>query len=238
MSGRWVCIRIGCEFWTEGACGLISLSVHRQYMVDGQVRTSDVTKYPIISAMLEIPREEFVPMGKRGIAYLGEHIPLGDDRVILDARTLAKMLDCLDIRDDELVLDIGSGYGYSTAIIARMAEAVVSLEEIEGLAEEAERTLPSVSIDNATAVQGPLVEGVARHAPYDVIVIQGGVEQVPQTLIGQLRDGGRIGAIVVHGVAGEFRIGIRHGDSVNWNSAFNAMAPVLHGFAAPRGFVF
>ncbi len=207
-------------------------------MVDGQVRTSDVTKYPIISAMLEIPREEFVPKSKRDIAYLGEHIVLRDDRVILDARTLAKMLDCLDIRADELVLDIGSCYGYSTAIIARMAEAVVSLEEIDGMARKAEHILPDVSVDNAITVQGALVDGVPRHGPYDVIVIQGGVEQIPDNLVAQLRDGGRIGVIMIQGVAGEFRIGTRHSDTVSWNGAFNATAPVLKGFRRPRGFVF
>ncbi len=217
---------------------MTSVNEHRRCMVDGQVRTSDVTKYPIIRAMLEIPREEFVPAGKRDIAYLGDHIPLGGDRVILDPRTLAKMLDSLDIRNDEMVLDIGSGHGYSTAIIARMAEVVVSLEEIEGLAEAAEHILPRVSIDNAIAVQGPLDAGMVRHAPYDVIVIQGGVEQIPASITDQLRDGGRIGAIVVQGVTGEFRIGIKHGDTVIWNSAFNAMAPVLKGFRNPVGFVF
>lgn len=207
-------------------------------MVDGQVRPSDVTKYPIISAMLDIPREEFVPSGKREIAYMGEHISFRPGRVILDPRTLAKMLDHLDIRQTELVLDIGCALGYSTAIIARMAEVVVGLEEIEGMTDEAEQLLARESVDNTVTVHGQLVEGAPQHGPYDVIVIQGGVEQIPEVIISQLKIGGRIGALFMQGIAGECRIGTRHETFVNWRTAFNAHAPVLPGYEIRRGFVF
>ena len=207
-------------------------------MVDGQIRPSDVTKYPIIDAMLKIPREEFVPAGKRSAAYLGDHISVKPGRVILDPRTLAKMLDCLNIRPNELVLDIGSMLGYSTAIVARMAEVVVALEEIEGMTEEAEQLLVRESVDNAVTVQGKLIDGAPQHGPYDAIVIQGGIEQLPGSISGQLKDGGRIGALFIQGVTGEFRIGFKHGEILNWHSEFNATAPVLPGFNAETGFVF
>ncbi len=110
-------------------------------MVDTQIRPSDVTKFPIIEAMLTVPREAFVPAEKREAAYIGEDIELGGGRVVLEPRTLAKMLDALDIQGDDLVLDIGSGLGYSAAVIARMAEAVVAVEENESWTEEAQGIL-------------------------------------------------------------------------------------------------
>ena len=101
--------------------------VRRRMMVDNQIRPSDVTKFPIIEAFLSIKREVFVPSENRDTAYVGEHIRIGNDRVILDPRTLAKMLDLADVNDSELVLDVGSAFGYSAAIIAHLAEAVVAL---------------------------------------------------------------------------------------------------------------
>ncbi len=207
-------------------------------MVDSQVRPADVTKFPIIAAMLEIPLEEFVPDASRQIAYSGMDIAIGDQRVVLDRRVLAKMLDALDIRPNEFVLDIGSGMGYSAAVIARMAEGVVALEEDEGMVKIAEGNFASLSVDNAVAMAGPLSGGAPKHSPYDVITIQGGVEVVPDTIISQLKEGGKIGCIHSGQAAGECKVGIRRGDSINWRTAFNADAPVLPGFERQKEFVF
>jgi protein-L-isoaspartate(D-aspartate) O-methyltransferase len=211
-------------------------SARRVMMVDTQVRPSDVTKYPIIEAMLSVPREEFVPAGRREVAYVGEHVELGAGRVVLEPRTLAKMLDALDIRSDEMVLDLGCGLGYSTAVIARMAEAVVAVEEDEALAAEATRALAAQGADNAAVVTGALAAGAARHAPYDVITIQGGVATVPEAILAQLKDGGRIAAVFMEGALGTARIGYKEGGRVTWRFAFNATAPVLPGFAVRQGF--
>lgn len=211
-------------------------SARRVMMVDTQVRPSDVTKYPIIEAMLSVPREEFVPAERREVAYVGEHVELGAGRVVLEPRTLAKMLDALDIRSDEMVLDLGCGLGYSAAVIARMAEAVVAVEEDEALAAEATRTLAAQGADNAAVVTGPLAAGAARHAPYDVITIQGGVSTVPEAILAQLKDGGRIAAVFMDGALGTARIGYKEGGRVTWRFAFNATAPVLPGFAVRQGF--
>ncbi len=211
-------------------------SARRVMMVDTQVRPSDVTKYPIIEAMLSVPREEFVPAGLREVAYAGEHVELTSGRVVLDARTLAKMLDALDIRADELVLDLGCGLGYSTAVIARMAEAVVAVEEDEALAAEASRTLAAQGADNAAVVTGPLAAGAAKHGPYDVITLQGGVAVLPEAILAQLKDGGRIAAVFMDGALGTAKIGYKEGGRVTWRFAFNATAPVLPGFAARQGF--
>jgi protein-L-isoaspartate(D-aspartate) O-methyltransferase len=161
----------------------------RRTMVDTQVRPSDVTKYPIIEAMLAVPRELFVPAGRREAAYIGENIPIAPSRVILEPRTLAKMLDALDISDDELVLVVGAGLGYAAAVIAHLAEAVVAVEEDEAMVREAEASLAEVGADNVAIVHAPLAEGAAKHGPYDVIVVEGAVEEMPEALLASSRPG-------------------------------------------------
>jgi len=133
-------------------------TARRTMMVDTQVRPSDVTKFPIIEAMLTVPREPFVPRSKREAAYLGETLPLGEGRVLLEPRTLAKMLDALESQD-------------------------------------AEETLSDVGADNVIYHHGSIAEGAPQHGPYDVIVVQGGVEALPDAIVGQLKEGGRIGCI-------------------------------------------
>ncbi len=207
-------------------------------MVDSQVRPSDVTKYPIISAMLKIPREDFVPDSDRQTAYAEMHARLAERRVILESRVSAKMLDELDIRPNEFVLDIGSGMGYSAALIAHLAEGVVALEDSAEMSEAAKANFANLSVDNAVSVCGKLTEGAPRHGPYDVVTIQGGVETIPAAIIGQLKEGGKIGCIFSSRQPGECRVGIRQGERLVWRTAFNADAPVLPGFEAERGFVF
>ncbi len=209
----------------------------RNTMVDTQVRPSDVTKYPIIKAMLEVPREAFVPDSKREAAYAGENIDLGGGRVLLEPRTFAKMLEELDIQPDELVLDVAAGLGYSSAVIARLAEAVVALEENEELAAEAERLLGEHGADNVAVIVGPLHEGAPKHGPYDAIIIEGGVGHVPQALVDQLKEGGRLVAIFMEKTLGVCRIGYKLDGTMSWRYAFNAGAPVLPGFEAPQKFV-
>ena len=208
----------------------------RTVMVDTQVRPSDVTKYPIIEAMLSVPREDFVPTAKREAAYMGENLPLGGARVLLEPRTLAKMLDAVDISNDELVLDVGCGFGYSSAVIAHMAEAVVCVEDDESMAGEAQDALSGAGIDNVIIHRGPLNEGAPQHGPYDVLMIQGGVAQVPDALLAQLKDGGRAACIFMEGALGEVRIGYKMDGKVTWRMAFNAGAPVLAGFVKHGAF--
>lgn len=209
----------------------------RTTMVDTQVRPSDVTKFPIIEAMLKIPRELFVPSDKREVAYAGENVDLGGGRVVLEPRTLAKMLEAADIQPDEMVLDIGAGYGYSSALAAHLAEAVVSLEEDPDLAREAERALSEAGADNAVVVEGALADGAAKHGPYDVIMVEGAVQHMPEAITDQLKDGGRIVAIFQEGVLGVVRVGYRIDGQITWRFVFNAGAPVLPGFEASRAFV-
>ena len=182
-------------------------AARRTIMVDTQVRPNDVTKFPVIEAMLAIPREEFVPDTRRAVAYSGENLDIGGGRVLLEPRTLAKMVDALDIQPTDLVLDIGCGYGYSTAVIARMAEAVVGVEQDQTMVAEAEDRLAQTGVDNAAIVQGALSAGWPGQAPYDVVLIGGAVEEVPDAVAEQLKDGGRIAAIFLEGNLGVVRIG-------------------------------
>lgn len=204
-------------------------AARRVMMVDNQIRPSDVTKYPVIAAMLAVPREAYVPADRREAAYVGENLAIGGARTMVEPRTLAKLLDGLNIQRDELVLNIGTGLGYSAAVIARMAEAVVAVEE-EGLAAEAQAALGDQRVDNVAVIAGALAAGAAKHAPYDVIFIEGGIEVLPDALAAQLKQGGRIGCLFMEGALGTARIGTKLGDGIVWRDAFNAAAPVLPGF--------
>lgn len=215
---------------------MTDFTARRITMVDTQVRPSDVTKFPIIEAMLSVPREAFVPSSLREAAYLGENLDLGGARVMLDPRTLAKMLDALSIDGDDLVLDIGSAHGYSAAVIARMAEAVVAVEDDPTRAEEARRTLAEQGADNVIMHLGPLNAGAPDHGPYDVITLQGAVEHLPESITDQLKEGGRIACLFMQGALGQMRIGYRIDGRINWRFAFNAGAPVLPGFERHAAF--
>ncbi|MDO5530040.1 MAG: methyltransferase domain-containing protein [Paracoccus sp. (in: a-proteobacteria)] len=216
---------------------MVDYAARRMMMVDTQVRPNDVTKLPVIEAMLHTPRETFLPEAQRELAYLGENVPLGPGRVMLEPRSIGKLLDALNVQPGDLVLDIGCGYGYSSALLARMAAAVVAVEDAPDLADAAEANLAAVGAHGAVVTSGPLLDGAAAQAPYDVIVISGGaVAEIPQALTAQLREGGRIGAIFMEGRLGAARIGHMVGGTVSWRFAFNASAPLLPGFEREKGF--
>lgn len=217
---------------------MVDFAAAREVMVDRQVRPADVTLYPIIDAMLVVPREEFVPAALRPVAYFGDHVPLAPGRVLLDPRVFGKLLDGLNIGPTDLVLDVGCGMGYSSAVIARMAEAVVALEEDKALAAEAERLLSANAADNAMVETGTLAAGNAGHGPYDAAIFEGGVEQIPEALLAQVKLGGRIAAIFCDGSGGQARLGLMTPAGVVWRRLFDASAPVLPGFEAAKAFVF
>ena len=208
----------------------------RKMMVDTQIRPQDVTKFPVLEAMLDVPRESYVPDNQREAAYADENLTLAASRVVLAPRTFAKLLDGLDIDPSEVVLDIGCGLGYSTAIIAGLADAVVAVEEDADMAAEAQSILSGNDVDNAAVVQGVLAEGAPKHGPYDVIILEGGAEQVPSAILDQLKEGGRIGCLFLEGALGVARIGYKIDGVVSWRFAFNATAPVLDGFEAKNTF--
>ena len=211
-------------------------ATRRTMMVDTQIRPSDVTKFPIISAMLSVPRENFVPRDKREAAYMGDNIDLGGNRTILDPRTFAKMLDALDIQPTDFVLDIGMGLGYSAAVLSQLGEAVVAVEDDQTRFAEASEALGDFGADNVIPHLGDLAEGAAEHGPYDVILIQGAVEHVPDTVLAQLKDGGKIACLFAEGALGTVKIGYKLDERMDWRASFNAGAPTLDGFQRHRAF--
>lgn len=215
---------------------MADFATRRMLMVDTQVRPSDVTKFPIIEAMLAVPRERFVPADRREAAYVGEHVGLGGGRVLLDPRTFAKLLDAADPRPGEMALHVGAGLGYGPAVLARMVEFVAAVEDDPARAAAAQATLSETGADNVAIIEAPLAGGAPKCGPYDVILIEGAVEQVPQAIAGQLREGGRIAAIWSEGALGTARIGLCTGGRIAWRDAFSASAPVLPGFARERVF--
>ncbi|WP_170370775.1 protein-L-isoaspartate O-methyltransferase family protein [Ruegeria arenilitoris] len=215
---------------------MTDFAARRHTMVDTQIRPSDVTKFPIIDSMLKVQRENFVPDASREVAYAGDLIDLGNGRCLLEPRTLAKMLDALNISNDEVVLDIAPAFGYSTAVAANMAQLVVGVEDDEANAADAQSRLMEADIDNAIIHVGPLEQGAAEHGPYDVIIIQGGVERLPDALLDQLKDHGRIACLFVEGNLGTVRIGRKSDGQVTWRHGFNANAPVLPAFSAECAF--
>ncbi|KPQ17788.1 MAG: protein-L-isoaspartate(D-aspartate) O-methyltransferase [Rhodobacteraceae bacterium HLUCCO18] len=217
---------------------MVDYAKQRVTMVDTQVRPSDVTKFPIIDAMLEVPREAFLPESRRAMAYVGGPIGIAPGRALLDARTIAKMLDAADLEPGDVVLEIGSGTGYCTALLARLVEAVVAVEEDADLASDAEATLSDQGVDNVAIVTGPLVEGHAKAGPYDAILIFGGIEVFPDALGDQLAEGGRVVGIFMNGAHGEARIGLKSDGWLNWRMEFNASAEVLPGFERAETFSF
>ncbi len=217
---------------------MVDHDIARTAMVDSQVRPSDVTRLAIIQAMLWAPRERFVPRAHRPIAYAEAQIPLGPGRVLLDARTFAKTVDALNIGGDDLVLDVGSGWGYSAAILSRLAAAVVALEELPEAAAAAPELLAEIGVANVAFETGPLAEGAPESGPYDAILVEGGVERIPEALFDQLKEGGRLAAIERDGPVGRCTVWTRAGGALSARRAFDATAPVLPGFDAAPAFTF
>jgi protein-L-isoaspartate(D-aspartate) O-methyltransferase len=218
-------------------------AIQRRNMVDSQVRPSDVTDRRIARAMLEVPRETFVPQSKRSVAYMDGDIVVGGEgthlpRALLAPRTLSKMIQSMALETDAVVLDVAPATGYSTAVLAHMARRVVAVECDAALAEDAKSALASLSLGNADVHVGPLGEGFPAGGPYDAILLGGKVTDVPASLLNQLKDGGRLVAILdVNGV-GKACEWCRFAMSFDHRVLFDAEAYVLPGFERVAEFVF
>lgn len=202
----------------------------RLLMVDNQIRPADITGFPVIDAFLSVPREDFVPAASRELAYADTDLPLSAGRTVMDPRTLGKMIQELGVGPHDLVLDVGTGLGYAAALLGRLAEAVVALEEDSDLAAQAEAALAGVA-DNVIVVAGSLAEGAPKHGPYDAILLEGAVEHLPGAIEDQLKEGGRIACLFREDGVGVVRLGLKRGGRISWRYGFNAAAPVLPGFA-------
>ncbi|MGC4025879.1 MAG: protein-L-isoaspartate O-methyltransferase [Mesorhizobium sp.] len=219
----------------------IDYTGQRVKMVDCQVRTTDVTDLAIISAMLDIPREEFVPERSKALAYIDEDIQLtgsGARRFLMESSPFAKLVQLAEIKPSDVVLDVGCATGYSSAVLARLSSQVIALESDPELSRLATEKLAALGCDNVAVVEGELQEGYSAEAPYDVIVIEGSVSSVPQALFEQLKEEGRLVVVEGFGNAGKARIYLKTGGKVTGRYAFNAAIKPLPGFEIARGFEF
>ena len=222
---------------------MVDVAEQRANMVENQVRPSDVADRRILSAMQDTPREHFVPPELVSLAYMDEDVPLntpaqGDEsRWLMAPRVLAKLLQLADIGEDDRVLDVGIGTGYSAALLGKMASSVIALESDAGLANEASRTLKGLAIDNVEVVTGDLAAGCPDHAPFDVVILGGAIDVPPEALLDQLKDGGRLVAIVHQDGLGKAVIWRRLGRSLDRWIVFDAAAKPLPGFQPAPEFV-
>jgi protein-L-isoaspartate(D-aspartate) O-methyltransferase len=208
----------------------------RRHMVDGQVRTADVTDLRIISAMLEVPRERFMPQASASLAYLDLDVPAGASRRLLKPMVLAKLIQAADIAPTDRLLDAGCATGYAAAVLARIAGEVVALEQDTGLAKVATEALTGMS--NVSVVGGPLSDGWPQGAPYDVVVLEGATEVVPRALCRQLVDGGRLVCVLGAGPGSKATLYRRNGAEIGGRAIFDASAALLPGFAKTPVFSF
>ena len=219
----------------------------RLNMVESQVRPSDVTDQRIVRAMLEVPRERFVPAEFASIAYFDGPVPAaapgskrpsrGEPRFLLPARTFAKLVQLAEIGPHSAVLDVGCATGYSTAVLARLAQRVVAVEADRDLARAAAATLQGLGAGNAKVIEGPLAVGAPAEGRFDAILLNGAVPAVPPALLEQVADGGRLVAMLHKGPVCRAHVWRRSGKVVDGQPAFDGAAAPLPGFEVPAEFV-
>ncbi|WEX07228.1 protein-L-isoaspartate O-methyltransferase [Chelativorans sp. AA-79] len=219
-------------------------SAQREMMIEGQLRTQDVTSVPLIQAVREIPREVFVPGRRKSLAYMDEDLEVaaasGESpaRYLMEPARFGKMVQLAAIKPSDLVLDIGCATGYSTAVLSKIASFVVALECDPSLAETASSLLAELDCVNTTVVTGPLEKGHVEEAPYDVIFIGGAVDYVPDSLLDQLAEGGRLVVVIGQGNAARVHFFVKEDGVVSSRTEFNAAVKPLPGFKLEKGFVF
>lgn len=219
-------------------------ALQRLKMVDCQIRTTDVTNAPIVDAMRDIPREIFVGEHLRDFAYIDEDLliaPAAEGRparYLMEPSPFAKLVQLAAVRPSDVVLDVGCGTGYSSAVLSRIAAAVVALECDPELAQRARAALTELGCDNVEVVEGELTQGVASRAPYDLIMVGGAVEEIPAALVEQMKEGGRLVAVIGEGNAAEARLYVKSQGLATGRSGFNAAVKPLPGFERTPSFVF
>ena len=207
----------------------------RFHMIDSQIRPSDVTDVRILAALGTVARENFVPRAARALAYADVSVEVAPGRFLMEPRCFAKLLQLAAITADDRILDVGCATGYSAAVLARLGATVVALEQDADLLRIASEGLSATPI---VLVQGALIEGAKGEGPFDVIVVEGAIEQVPETLLSQLAEGGRLVAVMNDGPQGKATLFLKENGGIGRRAVFDAAVPVLAGFKKMMGFVF
>lgn len=211
----------------------------RALMVDNQLRTSGVTEHRLLARMAMIPRELFVSASRKPVAYIDDVQWLGEPgarRFLAPPALLAKLLQLAEISETDSVLDIGAATGYSTAVIGGLAASVTGLEANAGLASLARTNLDELGIANASIVVGDL--GALRGQLFDVVIVEGALDSVPQAFLAVLRDGGRLVALIRSGGVAVANVFVKTGATITARGEFNATLPPLDAARPVEEFVF
>jgi len=214
-------------------------ALSRSNMIEGQIKTNRVADPYVLDAMGAVPREVFVPTSKKGVAYIDDALEVGNGRFVLEPMVLARMLETAELNENDIVLDIGCNTGYSTAVLAKIVSMVVAIESDEELATAATNNLNQIGIDNAVVVSGDMKDGVEKQAPYNVILFNGAVSQVPDSIKKQLADGGRL-LVIEQGKATMSNVCVytRNGDIFSKHDIMEAGVATLPGFEQEQAFTF
>ncbi len=210
----------------------------RTAMVESQIRPADVTDPALVAALRALPREHFAPPGMQTIAYADAELDLGGGRYLLRPRHLAKLLQALEPRPGEKALELAGGTGYAAGLLSRCGLSATLMEPDADLLALARTSLEACGLNAVAVTSTPLAEGWAQTAPYDLIILNGAAEVVPDAWLAQLSEGGRLGVIVRQGAAGSARIYRRERGVVSFRAVFDANPPVLADLVAPRRFAF
>jgi protein-L-isoaspartate(D-aspartate) O-methyltransferase len=213
----------------------VDLQAARAAMIDSQVRTNDVTDRELIAAMAATPREAFVPAGKVAIAYAELPVETGPGRSLMTARDFSKLANAAAIEQTDRVLDIASS-GYSAAVFAKLAANVVALEQDDAAGRTLRDNLAKINAPNIEVVSGSLKAGAPSQAPFDVIFVNGAVEDVPKAWLDQLAENGRLCVVVCEGLVRRARIYTRSGGKTAWRTPFETAVPSLPGFERAEEF--
>jgi protein-L-isoaspartate(D-aspartate) O-methyltransferase len=219
---------------------MTDFALARRNMVDGQLRPNRVNDAALLEALGELPRERFLPEGLRSVAYADDDVPLGNGRFMMEPMVLARLIQVLQPRAEDKALVAAAGLGYGAAILARLSKSVVAVETDAGLVAAAAKTLQELGVSGVEPVAGSAEQGAAASAPYDIILIEGAVPEVPKAIADQLAEGGRLATVIADpsGALGVAHLFVKQGGIVSGRPLFDAGTPLLPGFERPARFIF
>ncbi len=209
-----------------------------QSMISGQIKPNKVNDPRVLEAFETIPREVFVPTGLKEVAYVDGELEVAPGRFNLEPMVLARLVSAAKVEPDDVVLDVGCATGYSAAILSRLANVVVAIEQDPELVEQATENLANLEIENAAVIERPLCEGCLKQGPFNVILMAGGVEEIPKILTDQLAEGGRLVTVKVENRIGRGHVVTKTGGKLSGRDIFDAHARILPGYEKARSFKF